>query len=138
MNVTESKEILSKPTIKRTRSRMQIFLDAYARTGRVNLACEAAHITPPTHYRKLNSDPVYQAAFANAEQQIGQLLEDTAVERAISGDSHLLLALLKRFRPALYREQVSTESIGSIEIMERLQTARARVIEVKPDDGSAS
>jgi hypothetical protein len=44
-NATET-TILSTPVYKSTPGRLRIFLEAYAKTGRVNRACEAAHITP--------------------------------------------------------------------------------------------
>jgi hypothetical protein len=126
-DVTKSEEILSKPANKSTAARLRIFLDAYAKTGRVNRACEAAHITPRTRYRKLASDPAYRQAFENAKQEVGQMLEDTAVERALDGDSHLLLALLKRFRPEAYRERVSAEVSGTISLVDRMTAAVERV-----------
>jgi hypothetical protein len=131
-------DVLSKPANKSTPARLHAFLEAYAKTGRVTLACEAAHIAHNTHYRRLGSDPVYRAAFAQAEQQVGQMLEDTAVERALDGDNHLLLALLKRFRPQLYREHVTAEVSGSIELVERMQAARQRVFDMRKADASSA
>ena len=124
---TETEEILSKPANKSTPARMRVFLDTYAKTGRVNRACEVAHITPRTHYRKLEDDPVYRQAFERAESEVGQMLEDAAVERALDGDSHLLLALLKRFKPEAYRERVSTEVSGTIGLVDRMTAAVERV-----------
>jgi hypothetical protein len=125
-NDTKSEEILSTPAHKTTAARMRAFLDAYAKTGRVNRACEIARITRKTHYRKLE-DPIYRAAFDRAAEQVGQMLEDTAVERALDGDNHLLLALLKRFRPEAYRERVSTEVSGTISLVDRMTAAVERV-----------
>jgi hypothetical protein len=126
-NDKEIEEILSKPSYKSTAARMRIFLDTYAKTGRVNRACEVAHIAHKTHYRRLESDPTYRQAFERAEQQVGQMLEDTAVERALNGDSHLLLALLKRFRPEAYRERLSAEVSGTINLVDRMSAAVERV-----------
>jgi hypothetical protein len=125
-NDKETEEILSKPSHKSTAARMRTFIDTYAKTGRVNRACEVAHIAHKTHYRKLE-DPVYRQAFEKAEQQVGQMLEDTAVERALDGDNHLLLALLKRFRPEAYRERVSAEVSGTISLVDRMTAAVERV-----------
>jgi hypothetical protein len=55
------------------------------------------------------------------------MLEDAAVERALDGDSHLLLALLKRFRPEAYRERVSAELSGTISLADRMTAAVERV-----------
>jgi hypothetical protein len=43
----------------------------------------------------------------------------------------LLIQLLKRFRPQLYRDHIVTEHAGSAQIAERLQAARKRVIEMR-------
>jgi hypothetical protein len=123
----EIDDVLSKPANKTTAARMRIFLDTYAKTGRVNRACEVAHIAHKTHYRKLESDPVYRQAFEKAEQRVGQMLEDTAVERALDGDNYLLLALLKRFRPEAYRERMSAEVSGTISLVDRMAAAVERV-----------
>jgi hypothetical protein len=117
---------------------MRVFLETYARTGRVNLACEAARITPKTHYRRLQSDPVYRRAFEDAEQQVGQMLEDVAVDRACNGDSHLLLALLKRFRSDLYRERIEQQVSGELNmIVQRIQEGRKRLLEMRREDDGA-
>jgi hypothetical protein len=135
-NDTKSEEILSKPAHKTTAARMRAFLNAYARTGRVHQSCEIAHITHKTHYRKLESDPAYRQAFERAEQQVGQMLEDTAVERALDGDNHLLLALLKRFRPEAYRERVSAEVSGTINLVDRMNAAVERVRLMRRNDST--
>jgi hypothetical protein len=126
-NATKIEEILSKPAHKTTAARLRTFLDTYAKTGRVHRSCETAHITPKTHYRRFEVDPVYRQAFEKAEQQVGQLLEDVAVERALDGDNHLLLALLKRFKSEAYRERVSAEVSGTINLADRMTAAVERV-----------
>ena len=62
------------------------------------------------------------------------MLEDAAVERALAGDSHLLLALLKRFRPDAYRERVSADI--SISLVERMTAAVERVRMMRRNDQS--
>ena len=76
--------ILSKPANRSTPARMRTRLETYAQTGRVNRACEAAHIEKNA-LQKAGSDPVNRRTFEQAEQQIGQMLEDAAVERALNG-----------------------------------------------------
>jgi hypothetical protein len=135
---TDDTKILSKPANKSTPSRVRAFLDAYAQTGRVNRACEIARITRKTHYRKLETDPVYRRAFEQMEQQVGQMLEDTAVERALAGDNHLLLALLKRFRADLYRERIEQQVGGELNmIVQRIQEGRKRLLEMRRDEIAA-
>jgi hypothetical protein len=145
-------KILSQPANKRTAARMRVFLEVYAQTGRLTEAARIAGIDRRTHYRKLE-DPAYRAAFEAAEQTAAKDLEDEAVRRAKDGvkrpvmyqgapvkvgrrilyqitySDMLLLALLKRFRPALYREQSAVEHTG--DIAERLQAARRRLIEIR-------
>jgi hypothetical protein len=144
-------KILSQPANKRTAGRMRAFLAAYEQTGRVAEAAAIAGITRMMHYRKLETDPAYRQAFEAAEERAAQTLEDEAVRRAVEGVRHpvtykgkpvklgrrilyqiqysdtLLIALLKRFRPALYRDQAVTEQTGSADIVERLLAARQRL-----------
>jgi hypothetical protein len=133
---------------------MRLFLEAYEQTGRVNEAARIAGIGRKTHYRKLATDPAYRQAFELAEERAGQALEDEAVRRAVTGirrpvmykgkavklgrrtlyvttySDMLLLALLKRFRTALYNGQAVTEHTGSVDIAERMQQARKRLLEM--------
>lgn len=104
----------------------------------------------------------YTNAFEDIQESVAQTLEDEAVRRAHEGvkrpvmyrgapvkqgrrilyeveySDQLLLALLKRFRPAAYREHLTTEHTGSIEIVDRLQAARKRLIEMRRNDATAA
>jgi hypothetical protein len=42
--------------------------------------------------------------------------------------------LIKRFRPKLYREHIVQEHTGSINLVERLEAARARLIALKREE----
>jgi hypothetical protein len=152
-------EILSQPANKRTADRMRRFLEVYQQTGRLTEAAKAAGVHRCTHYRRLASDPLYQKAFRDAEERAGQELEDEAVQRALHGvkrpvmyqgapvkmggrilyettySDMLLLALLKRFRPALYRDHIAAEHTGGVDIVERLQAARRRLVETRAAAG---
>jgi len=123
----KDEKILSTPVNRSTPARMRFFLDAYSKTGRLLQACEAAGINHNLHYRKMQSDPTYRAAFEAAQQRVGQLLEDTAMERALAGDNQLLIVLLKRFRPEQYRERIVAEISGTIHLAERLKAAEERM-----------
>jgi hypothetical protein len=100
----------------------------------VKHACEIAGIAFKTHYRKLHSDAVYRAAFEAAERDIGQMLEDCAVERALAGDNHLLVVLLKRFRPEQYRDRISADVSGTFNLVERMKAANERVRSIQRND----
>jgi hypothetical protein len=93
-----------------------------------------AKISFVVHYRRLQSDPTYRAAFEEAEQQAAQQLEDAVYDYAVDGDVQAALALLKRFRPELYRERASIDITGEITIRDALNEARARVIALEQND----
>jgi hypothetical protein len=135
---------------------MRAFLEAYQRTGQVSAAAAHAGVSRMTHYRRLKTDRVYATAFRVAEEQVGQELEDEAIRRAVTGvkrpvtyrgklvrvgrrilyqveySDMLLLQLLRRFRPNLYREHVTTETGSApVNLAEQLAAARKRVLEMR-------
>lgn len=97
----------------------------------MSAAAEAAGITRETHYKKLRVDEAYRAAFAEAEAAAGQHLEDLAVQRVEDGtyDYQMHLALLKRFRPELYRERTAVDTNITVNLADRLEAARKRLNE---------
>lgn len=107
------------------------FLQFYAECGSVSAAAEAAGITRETHYKKLRVDEAYRAAFAEAEQAAAQSLEDLAVERVrdLTYDYQMHLALLKRFRPELYKDRVANDTTVTVNLADRLEAARKRLNE---------
>jgi hypothetical protein len=146
------------PEKNTTPGRVRTFLDAYAQCGSVTAAAAAAGIDRKTHYRHLEKDAEYRKAFDALQDRVGQELEDVAVIRAIEGtkrqlfwrgkpmrqngrlvyetdyDNQLLALMLKRFRPKFYREHVVQEHTGSINLVERLEAARARLIAMKREE----
>jgi hypothetical protein len=151
---TENGEILSQPAYKSTAVKLRRLIDVYAQTGCVNQSCEVAGVARSTFYHKLQTDAAYQRAFEQAQEQVGQMLEDLAVERVREGnrrlvlyqgepvtvngeflyeveyDTHLHHVLLKRFRRELYKERVEQQISGEITIVERIGAARKRVLEM--------
>lgn len=151
-------EILNRPAKQKSRLQVRTFLAAFERTGSITAAAKAAGISRMTHYRRLKSDPKYQQECSAIEQDIGQQIEDSAVIRARDGtkrlqfwrdkplrhngrltyilewDTALQLAMLKRFKPAEYRERTAVEHSGSIDLVQRLEAARARLLAVKRDE----
>jgi hypothetical protein len=154
-------EILSRPTKKKTPLRVRSFFENYARTGNVLAAAKVAKISPWMHYYRLKNDPVYREGFEQVRDQIGQELEDLAIDRVRHGTRQLLwwrdkprrhngrlcyevqydttlhVLLLKRFNPAAYREHTTIEHSGSINLVERLEAARARLISLKKREDDA-
>lgn len=136
------------------------FVFTFADTVSITVAAKAAGISPKLHYQWLKSDVVYRNAWEMVQDQAAQTLEDEAVRRAVEGvkrvrthqgrpikigrktlydteyDSQLMTLLLKRYRPALYRERTETQVTGSLEIIDRLQAGRKRLLEMTPNDGS--
>jgi len=146
-------EKVKQPASKRTHSR---FLAAYAECGSVTAAAKAAGIDRTLHHRHLKSDVEYCRAFEALQEQVGQELEDLAVERVRNGvkrqlfwrgkpvkqnrrlvyevqfDTTLHLALLKRFRPTQYVEHQSVDVSGSIDLVERIKAAKERLLRMQP------
>jgi len=147
--------MLSGPTKKKTALRVPVFAENYARTGNVSAAAKAAGTSPWMHYHRLKNDPVYREWFEQAQAQIGQELEDLAIDRVRNGvkrqlfwrdkprrqrgrlvyetiyDSALHALLLRRFKPAAYREHTTIEHTGSVDLVQRLEQARARLLALK-------
>jgi len=147
------------PAKASTPSRKAQFLEAYAGSGNVTAAAATVGIDPKLHYRALKSDPEYRATFEALGDRVGQDLEDLAVDRVRYGfkrqlfhkgkpiktknghlvyetqyDTQLHITMLKRFRPKLYREHIVQEHTGSINLVERLEAARARLIAIKREE----
>jgi hypothetical protein len=66
-------------------TRTAAFLKAYRICANVTQAAKAAGITREAHYKRLEADAKYRAAFERARIDAGQRLEDEAVERATKG-----------------------------------------------------
>jgi len=137
--------------------KQRAFLAAYAATASVSAAATAARVMRSQHYRWLEQEE-YRRAWDDTQEEAAQTVEDEAIRRAVNGvkrpvlykgapvktgrrilyeytySDTLMVALLKRFRPALYREHVTAELTGSIEIIDRLQSARKRLIEMQKND----
>ena len=145
------------PAKKSTPSRVSTFLEAYAGSGSVTAAAKAAGISREAHYKRLETDAEYRRRFEAMADRAGQHLEDILMDRACNGvkrqlhwrgkpmktknghlvyeveyDNQLGVTLAKRFRPKLYREHIVQEHTGSINLVERLEAARARLIAIKP------
>lgn len=144
------------PEKSTTPARIRVFFDAYADCGSVTAAAKAAGVSREAHYKRLDKDAEYRKAFEALQDRVGQQLEDVLIDRAINGvkrqlhwrgkpmktknghlvyeieyDNNLGIVLLRRFRPRLYREHVVQEHTGSINLVERLEAARARLVAMK-------
>lgn len=97
--------------------------------GNRTRAAEMAGIDRKTHYDWLQDDPEYPARFAKAMEQAGDALEDVAFDRAMGGDTTLVIFLLKGAKPEKYRERVQNDVNlkGDLTIEQRLAAAKARM-----------
>ena len=114
-------------------AKYQIVIDHYAKTGKLIRACKTAGIDYTAHWRRMQSDPKYRAAIEEAEQQVAQEVEDSVYGMAVDGESWAALALLRRFRPQHYRERASVEVSGSLDLVDKLSQARARMVMIDAD-----
>ncbi len=133
-----------KPTNRGTRkTAKRAALSAYAQTGNLRLALEAARIGRRTHYDWLRDDPEYAAAFERAREEAADRLEEEAVRRAIEGvrrkrftsrgdpvidpetkkqyeeliySDTLLIFLLKGLRPEKFRESVTVVQTTGVQV----------------------
>jgi len=136
-NGKNGKLILTVPVKSKTPNRLRVLLDVYSKTGKLLDACAQAGCGHNTHYRMMEKDPAYRAAFDAAERQAVQRLEDTAYERAMAGDNTLLVVLLKRFKPEHYRERASVDVTLTVNLAERLTQARNRLIALERGESAA-
>ncbi len=133
-----------KPTNRGSRKTAQrAALSAYAQTGNLRLALEAAKVGRRTHYDWLRDDPEYAAAFERAREEAADRLEEEAVRRAIQGvrrkrftargdpvidpetkqqyeelvySDTLLIFLLKGLRPEKFRESVTVVQTTGVQV----------------------
>jgi hypothetical protein len=146
------------PRNRSTHDQQKAFIAAFALSANLSAAAKAVKIERARHYDWIEFDEPYRRAFEAVQDQAAQTLEDEAVRRAYEGirrpmyyrgkpvktggrrgrqvfeveySDTLLLALLKRFRPALYRDKVVAEVTGSIDLVERLQAGRQRLLQMQ-------
>lgn len=113
--------------------RKKLFLEAYAEAGTISAAAREAGVDRSTHYRWLEADLAYGAAFALAHERAVDSLEAELIRRGRDGydepvfqggkkvgevrkysDACLIFAL-KGALPEKYRERVSIVSEESID-----------------------
>ena len=141
------------------------FIAAFRDTVSVTASCKAAKVLRETVMRWRKDDAFFRGLWEEIQEEAAQTLEDEAIRRAHAGvkrplfyrgkpmytgrgknrrpiheveySDQLLITLLKRYRPHLYREHTETVLTGTIEIVERLQAGRQRLLEMKQDDRAA-
>jgi hypothetical protein len=107
-----------------THRKKRMFLRIYATCGQLKVTCQATRTDHSVHYYWLDTDPVYEAAFARAKDIAANTLEDEAIRRARDGVTRavyhqgqvvgeelvysdtLLIFLLKGAMPARYGQPI--------------------------------
>jgi hypothetical protein len=109
------------------------FLAAYAETGNVTKAAQAADIDRSTHYGWLKDDKDYAEAFKHADEEAGDTLEAEARRRAVEGieepvfhqgmvvgtirkySDTLLIYLLNGSKPEKYKQRVHSDVTAKVD-----------------------
>ena len=84
--------------VKLTRARQECFLEALADTGSVTTAVAIAGTSRTRVYELRKADPVFAAAWEEAEDIAADRLEDEARRRALEGVPELLVSAGKLVR----------------------------------------
>ena len=111
----------------------RLFLKEYSQCGNITLAAEVVGIVRRTHYRWIEEDPDYYAAFKSATEEATDRLEAEARRRAVDGvevptgwykgepgayvrrySDVLLIFLLKGAAPEKYRER--DDSLANVDV----------------------
>lgn len=98
-------------TIRTARARAK-FLATLAETCNVTEACRAAAIGRTAAYAWRDDDPDFAQAWANAEEEAVDALEQVARKRAIDSSDRMMEILLKAHRPEKYVERYRAELTG--------------------------
>jgi len=103
------------------------WLEVFRRTGNVSKACESVAINRDTAYHHRKLFPIFKQQWEDTSHSHVDLLEQTAHERAIAGDTTLLIFLLKNRKPEIYREttrtEISFEKMSDAELREFIKSA---------------
>ena len=141
--------------LKFTKERREVFLRALADSGIVSAAAGIAGITRARAYQVRQQDPMFAAAWDEAEQQAADALEAEAWRRAVAGvaeplvsagklvrdddgqplairrySDNLLIALLKARRPDKFKDRQVVEHDIADGLADRLEAARQRALAI--------
>lgn len=95
------------------------FLEAYRKLGNITAACAAVGCSTSSHRQTWIKDPEYLRQFEEAQQDARERLESFAIQRATRADKPsdlLLIFLLKAAWPEKYRETVTQDHTGKMQI----------------------
>lgn len=135
-----SDEQKSHPTRKQVRPQSEakkaIFLEKYREAGTRLVACRAANVSRTAVFTWENNDPAFAAAMREAEKEVVEILENTALQRATRGGSdQLLMFMLKALDGDKYSERIRHEftakTLDAV-VSEVLEAIRTNVPEFCP------
>lgn len=96
----------------RTNRARASFLATLRETCNVSESARSAGVGRRTVYEWRDSDPEFAAAWADAEEEAVDKLEQVARERALDSSDRMLEILLKAHRPEKYVDRVRSEVTG--------------------------
>jgi hypothetical protein len=82
------------------------FLLAYKARGTVSAACGDSGITRSEFRRWILADPFFKEMFVEAQMEVVESLEETAIKRAKASSDYLLVKLLEANKPKKYRQKI--------------------------------
>ena len=94
-------------------ARKKAFLEELRQKYSVYHACKAAGIGRTTVYAWRQDDAEFAKAWDAALADAADVLEASAYQRALEGDTTLTIFLLKGAKPDKYKERTSTELTGA-------------------------
>lgn len=106
----EGDELLSLPW-------MAVFLDVFATTANVHMACEGAGVSRQRAYVLRASDVVFGAKWADLQGKWADALKSKALEVALKGDARMLEFLLRNLNPEEFSDRV--ELRGTVDVAMR-------------------
>jgi len=135
-----SQEQKGHPTRKQVRPQSEakkaLFLEQYRKAGTRLVACRASNISRHAVYDWERNDPAFAAAMREAEKEVVEVLENTALQRATAGGSdQLLMFMLKALDGDKYSERIRHEfTAKTLEavVSEVLEAIRANVPDFCP------
>lgn len=135
-----SHEQIKHPTRKyktaKSDANKKLFLEKYRECGTRLVACRAVNISRKSIYDWEKNDPEFAAAMREAEKEVVEILENTALQRATSGGSdQLLMFLLKALDGNKYSERIRHEFTSKtldLAVHEFLEVIRMNVPECCP------
>ena len=143
---------MSKGLGEKMRTRVPAFLEAFRITASVAAAARIAGISRRAHYVRLEIDEAYRKAFTLAQTEVADVIEGELFRRAVHGEKEpvfhrgkkvatitrrsdqLLIFIARGAMPGKYREHVVQEHSGSIDLIQRLESARARLLAVEREE----